>query len=283
LSPSHEPATRLIRSGAVNLAVEDTGGGRPLVLAHGLTATRRYVLHGSRLLERSGYRIVTYDARGHGESSPAPDPNAYRYADLVDDLGAVLDALGIEKAVLGGASMGAATTLAFALERPERVSALIQITPAHLGSTDHRDRGRAEGFDALAEGLEQGGVDGYMRTVGDPQVPPRFRAIVLRAIRQRLERHRHPEAVAAALRVVPRSSPLESPDDLAGLQVPTLIVASHDEVDPDHPYEVARIYAERIPEAELVSEEPGASPLAWRGAQLSRAIADFLHRYGLDP
>ena len=38
------------------------------MLAHGLTATRRYVIHGSRLLERSGFDVVSYDARGHGES-----------------------------------------------------------------------------------------------------------------------------------------------------------------------------------------------------------------------
>ena len=59
---------------------------------------------------------------------------------------------------------------------------------------------------------------------------------------------------------------------------PTLIVASHDDLDPEHPYEVAQIYAERIEGAELISEEPGASPLAWRGAQLSRAIMSWLAR-----
>ena len=60
--------------------------------------------------------------------------------------------------------------------------------------------------------------------------------------------------------------------------MPTLVVASRDELDPEHPYEVAVEYARRIPRAELVSEEPGSSPLAWRGAQLSRAILGFLAR-----
>jgi pimeloyl-ACP methyl ester carboxylesterase len=265
----------------VSLAVEEAGDGSaaapPLVLAHGLTATRRYVVHGSRALERAGHRVLSYDARGHGESDPAPEPGAYEYSDLVGDLEAVLDDRELERVVLVGASMGAATTLAYALANPERVAALIQVTPAHLGlpQTDPAELAR---WDSLADGLERGGVDGFMRAYGDPPVEPRFRGLIVEAIRQRLSRHRHPEAVAAALRVVPRSTAFDGVVALERLTVPTLIVASHDELDPEHPYEVAQTYAERIEGAELISEEPGASPLAWRGAQLSRAIMSFLER-----
>ena len=94
----------------------------PLVLAHGLTATRRYVVHGSRLLERSGYRVVSYDARGHGESEPGARARRVRVRGPGRGPRAVLDELGLERVVLVGASMGAATTLAFALAHPERVA-----------------------------------------------------------------------------------------------------------------------------------------------------------------
>jgi pimeloyl-ACP methyl ester carboxylesterase len=189
----------------------------------------------------------------------------------------VLDARGLGRVVLAGASMGAATTLAYALAHPERVAALVQITPAHLGlpQTDPAELAR---WDALADGLERDGVDGFMRAYGDPPVEPRFRGLIVEAIRQRIARHRHPGAVASALRVVPRSKAFDGVVALERLAVPTLIVASHDELDPEHPFEVSRTYAERIEGAELVSEERGASPLAWRGAQLSRAIAGFLDR-----
>ena len=80
-----------IESGGVTLAGEEAGEGIPVVLLHGLTATRRYVVMGSRALERDGHRVIAYDARGHGESTPAPDPDAYDYDDLVTDLLAVLD------------------------------------------------------------------------------------------------------------------------------------------------------------------------------------------------
>jgi pimeloyl-ACP methyl ester carboxylesterase len=273
-----------VRSAGVSLVVEEAGepssAAPPLVLAHGLTATRRYVVHGSRVLERSGLRVVSYDARGHGESSPAPDRAAYEYSDLVSDLESVLDQRGLDRAVLIGASMGAATTLAFTLAHPERVAALVQVTPAHLGlpQTDPEELAR---WDALAEGLERDGVDGFVRAYGVPPVEPRFQGLIVEAIRQRIARHEHPQAVADALRVVPRSTAFDGVVALEQLAVPTLIVASRDELDPQHPYEVAQVYADRIEGAELVSEESGASPLAWRGAQLSRAITAFLERAGV--
>jgi 3-oxoadipate enol-lactonase len=258
----------------VALAVEEAGEGPAIVLAHGLTATRRYVVHGSKMLERSGHRVIAYDARGHGDSEPAPDPAAYEYANLVGDLERVLDERRVEEAVLVGVSMGAATTLAYALRAPQRVRVLVQVTPAHLGGRESIDDER---WRALADGLERDGVEGFLRAYGDPPVEERFRGLILTAIRQRIERHRHPEAVAAALRVVPRSKPFDV-EALGDVAVPTLVVASRDDMDPEHPYAVAEEYARQIPRAELVSEEPGQSPLAWRGAQLSRAILGFLER-----
>ena len=74
---------------------------------------------------------------------------------------------------------------------------------------------------------------------------------------------------------MPRSRPFESLDELESLDVPTLVVASHDEADPGHPYAAAAAYAERLPRARLISEEPGQSPLAWQGGKLSREMAAF--------
>jgi hypothetical protein len=62
---------------------------------------------------------------------------------------------------------------------------------------------------------------------------------------------------------------------LERLDVPALVVASHDVADPGHAYDVGAAWAERLPSARLVSEEPGESPLAWQGGRLSHAIADF--------
>ena len=257
----------------VELAGEQTGEGAPIVLLHGLTATRRYVVMGSRALERSGHRVIAYDARGHGRSSPAPASGAYTYEHLGTDLLAVLDDREIERAVLAGASMGAHTLLWVALHAPERVAGLVVITPAYDPAIQDDDV-RLARWDALADGLERGGVEGFIDAFGTPNVPEAWRESVLKVTRQRLSAHENPEALADALRAVPRSRPFASIDDLRAISVPTVVVASADEPDPGHPQAVGEAYAAAIPGARLVLDEPGRSPIAWQGSQLSKLIAD---------
>jgi pimeloyl-ACP methyl ester carboxylesterase len=249
------------------VAGEEAGEGAPVVLLHGLTATRRYVVMGSKNLERGGHRVVMYDARGHGRSDPA---DAYGYGELADDLLAVLDGRGIDRAVLAGASMGAHTIVRFALQHPDRAAALVLMTPAFDPEADQG----FERWDALSRGLRERGVDGFLEAYGEPRVPESFRETVKTVLRQRLSAHEHPEAVADALHQVPRSRPFEAWDDLSGLDLPVVVVASRDEADPEHPYATGERYASAIPGARLVSEEPGKSPLAWQGGQLSRVIAE---------
>jgi pimeloyl-ACP methyl ester carboxylesterase len=253
------------------LAVDDSGGdGSAIVLLHGLTATRRYVVMGSTALQRAGHRVIAYDARGHGESDPA---QPYDYPALAADLIAVFDEHGVDRAVLAGASMGAHTALRVALENPERVGGLVVITPAYL-SDEPTD---LERWDALAAGLRSDGVEGFVRAYGEPSVPEPWRDTVLKVIRQRLSQHRHPEAVADALEQVPRSTPFGELDELRAVRAPTTVVASRDEADPGHPLRVGEAYAATIPGARLVVEDAGPpirSPIAWQGGQLSKVIAE---------
>ena len=133
-----------VRRGDVTISGEEAGDGTPVVLLHGLSATRRYVVMGSRALERSGHRVVMYDARGHGRSSPAP---GYGYEALAADLGGILDDRGIDRAVLAGASMGAHTLVRFALDHGDRVAGLVVITPAFTPGV------RARGLRALGRAV----------------------------------------------------------------------------------------------------------------------------------
>jgi pimeloyl-ACP methyl ester carboxylesterase len=263
----------------VHLLTDDEGEGTPVVLLHGLTATKRYVVMGSTSLQRSGHRVVAYDARGHGGSEAAPEPGAYEYADLARDLIGVLDERGLDRAVLAGASMGAHTALRVALDAPDRVAGLVVITPAY-DPAEHDDEQRLARWDALSDGLRGGGVEGFVEAYGDPQVPDQWRETVFRVIRQRLAQHEHPDAVADALRVVPRSQPFGSIEELGRLDVPTVVVADRDEADPGHPLATGEAYAETIPGARLVVEEEGKSPIAWQGGQLSRVIAELADEAG---
>lgn len=273
------PEVRIATDDRIELAGEQAGTGSPVVLLHGLTATRRYVVMGSRLLERSGRRVIAYDARGHGHSGPAPDAGAYGYDRLARDLLAVMDSLQIERATLAGASMGAHTIVRFALEHPQRVAALGLITPAY--EPDTHVAGSAEefaGWDALARGLRGGGVEGFTAAYDFTTVPEKWRATVERVVHQRLGAHDHPKAVADALEVVPRSRPFERLQELGAIRAPTIVIASRDEADPGHPLTVGERYAKAIPGASLLVEEPGSSPLAWQGGRVSRALLDLTGR-----
>lgn len=258
---------------------ESLGDGSPVVLCHGLSATRRYVLHGSKAMARRGYRVITYDARGHGTSEPGRD--GYGYEELAADLDRVVKAeAGEGLLALGGHSMGCHTAITWALANPGRVAALVLAGPVFTGTEGPGD---LERWDRRAEALETEGPAAFGRVAAEGLQDEEARDTVERLATDRAGLHQHPGAVAEALRGVPRSRPFEEISDLGDLRVPVLVVASHDRFDPGHPFEVARRYAEAIPGAELVSEEPGESPLVWQGGRLSRVIADFLEGVGFGP
>jgi 3-oxoadipate enol-lactonase len=267
-----EPEEFSVSRGGSRLAGETVGEGPPVVLLHGITATRRYVVHGSKTLARRGHRQISYDARAHGSSDPAPAGQGYTYGELAADLQAVVEAqLGARPFVLCGHSMGAHTALSYALSHQDALAGLVIIGPVYMGFVDDEALAR---WDRLADGLERDGVEGFMAAF-DRNLDPSWRETVLRFTRERMLQHRHPKALALALREVPRSSPFESLSELEFLEIPTLVVASRDVADPSHPYTVAAAYAESLPAARLISEAEGESPLAWQGGRLSREIASF--------
>jgi len=266
--------------GGVRLAVDDDAGdGLPVVLAHGLTAARRHVVMGSRALQRAGHRVVAYDARGHGSSSPPDAPGDYGYDALTGDLAAVLDACGIERAVLAGVSMGAHTCLRLALDQPERVAGIVVITPG-FDPVEYDNPARLARWDGLSAALRERGIEGFAEAFGVDRIPEGWRETVGRALRQRMAVHVHPDAVADALGCVPRSAPFGDLHALESIECPAVVVGSRDEADPGHPQELAALYAELLPEGRFVVEEEGASPLAWQGGRVSKLIAEVAARAG---
>lgn len=108
---------------------------RTVVLVHGWTNSRSVWAPVARRLVESGHRVVMYDQRGHGASTPGEDPPIP--ARLGDDLAAVLDQLDLRDAVLTGHSMGGFTVMAFACDHPdvlaERVRGLALVSTAAHG------------------------------------------------------------------------------------------------------------------------------------------------------
>ena len=139
---------------------EDTGGpGTPVVLLHpGVGDSRIWEPVMPRLAAR--YRVIRYDARGHGESPPATAPYT-----LLTDLTAVLDQLEVPPATFVGCSQGGASSIDLALSQPSRVSALVLVSPGLTGYPWPKDpdpEAEAE-FESLADA---GDIDGVAALIG---------------------------------------------------------------------------------------------------------------------
>jgi len=109
----------------IELAYEVYGEGYPLVLAHGYTATKeQWDAQIGPFSKR--YRVVVYDARGHGESEAPPvDDPGYSMDTLVEDQRALMEHLSIGEAHVGGLSLGGMIAMRFALKHPQMVRALL--------------------------------------------------------------------------------------------------------------------------------------------------------------
>lgn len=108
----------------IEMNVEDTGGGaRPMVMLHGYSGNLSRWRPTAELL-RGEFRIVTHDLRGHGLSAKEPELD-YSIAAHAEDLAGLMDALGLDRAIIAGHSMGGMIAQRFALDHPERVEKLI--------------------------------------------------------------------------------------------------------------------------------------------------------------
>lgn len=110
---------------------EDTGSGPAVTLVHAAIADHRQWDEQVPALA-AHYRVIRYDMRGFGQSEIKPGK-----ASLADDIGGVLDALGVERTALMGCSMGGAAAIDFTVTHPERVGALITVGAGLSGAPDH--------------------------------------------------------------------------------------------------------------------------------------------------
>jgi pimeloyl-ACP methyl ester carboxylesterase len=135
----------------IELAYDDVGAGVSVVLLHGFPFNRTLWREQADALADS-YRVVTPDLRGHGETTATSEPATME--EMARDVAALLDELKIERAVLGGLSMGGYVALAFYRLFPRRVRALILADTRAQADTEEAKRGREETAErALSEGM----------------------------------------------------------------------------------------------------------------------------------
>jgi 3-oxoadipate enol-lactonase len=268
--PSYVTDTRFAETDGVRLAYDVAGSGPPLVLLHAGIVDRR-MWDGVVPLLTDLATVIRYDARGFGESSPAPSGEYARW----DDLFVVMDAVSVDRAHLVGVSQGAETALDATLTAPERVDHLL-MCGAGMRGWPWRDELNAR-WKLEVEAWERGDLDGCaeesMVTWFDG--PRRLAIEVDPAIRRRAwEMQRlaidleNDDATAAALQ--PPSS-----ERLGEIRAPTLVAVG--ELDQPDMVDIAERLAADIPNARHVVL-PGVAhlPPMERPAECAQLVRDFL-------
>lgn len=267
-----------VTAGPLEVFYESLGEGMPLVLCgHDHTAW----LFGQAPVLSQRYRVIVYDRRGTGRSSSPPGD--WTAADLANDLAALLDALGIERAIVGGSSLGGVITAQFAVDHPGRALALIiGHTVPYLDET-----GRAWLEQQIADARAGRPVIGRQPAdgtggEGPPTTDPAFAASPLGRMIATTGTGigRTPEDVARAIAVLRDWDQRPRKADLAQIRVPTLVIVG--EREPRSTIEGSREWASWIPGAEFLVL-PGAHHAAPREAApaWNAAVQSFLDRHGL--
>jgi len=248
------------------LAYSSQGEGPVVLEAHGMTTSRTVnarlgLANLAPVAARA--RLISYDARGHGESSGGPDPDEYTWFSLARDMLALADHFSKDAPVSAiGLSMGTGSLLHAAVAQPERFARLVLTAPPTAWETRAAQRVMYEKLASLVETSDPATLTKIFTSglrapifFDVPEYPPM--PDVARSL------------LPAVLRGAGRSD-LPARESLRILQQPTLILAW--DTDPSHPLSTAHALAELMPHAQLHVSSTSADIRTW-GAR----AAAFLH------
>ena len=257
----------------VKLHYRDEGSGLPFFFQHGLGADISQPF--SLFKPPSGVRLLAFDVRAHGQTHPVGPMERIGLASSADDLGALMDHLEINRAVVGGISMGAAITLNFTLRHPARVLGLVQSRPAWLDAPNPwnvkmfslvsrliREHGREEAKRRFLNSEE------YLDTL--KQWPD-----VAASLAGQFDNPQIDESAFKFERII-KDTPSGDRDEWKSIRVPTLVLGNRR--DPIHPFEYAEEVARCIPGAELRELTPKSVSLDQHNADVQRWVDAFFRR-----
>ncbi len=258
----------------IDIHYEVSGEGPAVLFLHGLMgsiARSRKMGEGIEGLASRGFRLIAYDARGHGESGYTENEAGYTWASHAHDMLGLLDHLELERAIVGGGSMGAGASIELALAHPERVEKLLLIAPPPLADTIGTAQQVFGGLASLIEtvGVEQAAtiVMGLEPFASLKESDPKRYALMDWWFRD-LSAERTPAIVRGLL-----NGPALPEARFTEITAPTLIVAHPD--DPIHPTATAEKLHASIAGSQLVMA-PDMNYFRERPAELVEGVVSFL-------
>lgn len=248
-----------VRLNGIEIDYEVSGSGSAVLLSHGYSATRR-MWDGQHRAIGNRYRVISWSMRGHGQTESPADPAQYSLELTVADMRGLLEHLGVARAVVGGLSLGGYVSLAFYLEHPEMVRALVVCDsgPGYRNAEARaawNQRARERAAELEARGLDA--LSGRSREM-----------------RESVSYHRSAQGLAHAALGMLAQKDSRVIDALPTIRVPTLIVVG----DQDQPFLAPCEYmAKKIPGARLeVIPGAGHSANLDQPEVFNRVLLDFL-------
>lgn len=249
----------------------ESGDGKPLVMLHGLGGSRQDAMN--LLSDTEGVQLLTLDLRGHGDTDELVEERDASFHTFSEDVLAFLNHLNLRQLLLGGVSMGAATTLSAAVKEPGRFRGLVLVRPAWLDAPEPE---HLRIYLKLASHLEQfGPVEGEIKF----QFTPDFAAYSHRnpvAGQSLLGQFTREQAAGNAdlLRGLVQDKPLVSMNELQRITCPVLVVGSQQ--DPTHPWRLAQKLAEALPNAQLTEVTSAYADRATHQREVRAAVQNFV-------
>lgn len=242
----------------VRIFYEEHGSGPAVLLSHGYSASAR-MWDGQFEALSKNYHLIGWDMRGHDRSDSPDDPALYSHELTVADMGAILDACNVRRAVIAGLSLGGFMSLAFHLAHPDRTAALMLFD---TGPGYKKDDPR-EGWNRIAEGMARAYEKNGLAAAGT-------------SAEVTLARHRSAAGLAHSARGMLAQKDARVIESLPGIRVPTLVLVGENDAQfrPSADYMAAK-----IPGAEkVILERAGHAANIDQPAAFNAAVRAFLDR-----
>ena len=242
----------------VRIYYEEHGSGPAVLLSHGYSASAR-MWNGQFDALSDSYHVIGWDMRGHDRSDSPDDPALYSHELTVGDMAAVLDACHVERAVIGGLSLGGFMSLAFHLAHPNRTAALMLFD---TGPGYKKDDGRA-GWNRIADSMARAYEKHGLAAAGA-------------SAEVTVARHRNAAGLAHAARGMLAQKDSSVIESLPAIAVPTLVLVGEN----DKQFRPSADYmAAKIPGAEkIILERAGHAANIDQPAAFNAAVRAFLDR-----